>query len=60
MQRRRFKENLTSQQTFFTGAKTQSEAAVKASLIVAEEIANLSDTRKFVSSRTVKEKTPQF
>ncbi|XP_066512762.1 general transcription factor II-I repeat domain-containing protein 2A-like [Hoplias malabaricus] len=34
-----FKKNLTSQQTFFTKAKSQSEAAVKASFIVAEEIA---------------------
>ena len=33
------KRNLTSQQTFFTKAKSQSEAAVKASVIVAEEIA---------------------
>lgn len=33
------KKNLTSQQTFFTKAKPQSEAAVKASFIVAEEIA---------------------
>ena len=33
------KRNLTSQQTFFTKAKSQSEAAVKASFIVAEEIA---------------------
>lgn len=33
------KKNLTSQQTFFTWAKSQSEAAVKASFIVAEEIA---------------------
>lgn len=32
------KKNLTSQQTFFTRAKTQSEAVVKASFIVAEEI----------------------
>jgi hypothetical protein len=33
------KRNLTSQQTFFTKAKSQTEAAVKASFIVAEEIA---------------------
>lgn len=33
------KRNLTPQQTFFTKAKSQSEAAVKASFIVAEEIA---------------------
>ncbi|GAA6217531.1 general transcription factor II-I repeat domain-containing protein 2-like, partial [Lates japonicus] len=33
------KKNLTFQQTFFTHAKSQSEAAVKASFIVAEEIA---------------------
>ena len=31
------KKNLTIQQTFFTRAKSQSEAAVKASFIVAEE-----------------------
>ncbi|XP_072239317.1 general transcription factor II-I repeat domain-containing protein 2-like [Leuresthes tenuis] len=33
------KKNLAFQQTFFTRAKSQSEAAVKASFIVAEEIA---------------------
>jgi len=33
------KKNLTFQQKFFTRAKSQSEAAVKASFIVAEEIA---------------------
>ena len=32
------KENLTSQQTFSTRAKSQSEAAAKAGFIVAEEI----------------------
>lgn len=34
-----FKKSLVSQQTMFTKAKSQSEAAVKASFIVAEEIA---------------------
>ena len=37
-----FNENLISQQTFFTKAKSQNEAAVKASFIVAEEIAKSS------------------
>ena len=37
-----FNENLTSQQAFFTKAKSQNEAAVKASFIVAEETAKSS------------------
>lgn len=37
IQKFEFKKNLTFQ-TFFTGAKSQSEAAVKACFIVAEEI----------------------
>lgn len=43
------KRNLTSQQTFFTKAKSQSEAAVKASFIVAEEIAKSAIYRGRVS-----------
>ena len=36
-----FKKNLAFQWTFFTKAKSQSEAAVKASFIVAEKVAKL-------------------
>ncbi|XP_065444398.1 general transcription factor II-I repeat domain-containing protein 2A-like [Chrysemys picta bellii] len=46
------KKNLTSQQTFFTKAKSQSEAAVKASFIVAEEIAK--SGRPFTEGEFVK------
>ncbi|XP_061092579.1 protein FAM200A-like [Conger conger] len=46
------KKNLTSQQMFFTRAKSQSEAAVKASFIVAEEIAK--SARSFTEGEFLK------
>ena len=51
------KRNLTSQQTFFTKAKSQSEAAVKASFILAEEIAKSArpfTEREFLKSCMIK------
>ena len=46
------KKNLTSQQTFFPRAKSQGEAAVKASFILAEEIAQ--SARQFTEGEFLK------